>query len=54
LYTLKPQRVDLPIDKIGSSDAALDTFLDAVLSFPRERVKKRTLRIDLRPSWRPL
>ncbi len=37
-YALKPQRVDLPIDKIGSSDAALDNFFDAVLQFPRERI----------------
>jgi hypothetical protein len=37
-YALKPQRVDLPIDKIGSSDAALDNFFDAVLQFPRDRI----------------
>jgi integrase len=37
-FTLKPKRVDLNILKIGSSGAALDSFLDAQLSFERDRV----------------
>ena len=36
---LKPQRADFPIGKIGTSDAALDNFLDAVMAFDeRERI----------------
>ena len=32
-FKLKPQRADFPIGKIGTSDAALDNFLDAVMAF---------------------
>lgn len=38
-YTLKPLRADFNIGKIGTSDAALDNFLDGVMAFDeRERV----------------
>lgn len=37
-FTLKPRRVDLNIARIGTSDAALDNFLYAQLSFERDRV----------------
>jgi integrase len=38
-FKLKPQRADFPIGKIGTSDAALDNFLDAVMAFDeRERI----------------
>ena len=37
-YALKPKRADLNIAKIGSADTALDNFLDAQLSFERDRV----------------
>lgn len=37
-FTLKPQRTDFPIAKIGTSDGAIDTWLDAVSAFERERV----------------
>lgn len=37
-FKLKPHEVDLPIGKIGTSDGAVDTFLDAVTAFERERV----------------
>ena len=38
-FKLKPLRADFPIGKIGPSDAAVDTFLDAVSAFgERDRV----------------
>ena len=38
-FKVKPQRADFPIGKIGTSDAALDNFLDAVMAFDeRERI----------------
>ena len=37
-FKLKPLRADFPIGKIGTSDAAVDTFLDAVSAFERERI----------------
>ena len=40
-FKVKPQRADFPIGKIGTSDAALDNFLDAVMAFDeRERAKR--------------
>ena len=38
-FKVKPQRADFPIGKIGTSYAALDNFLDAVMAFDeRERI----------------
>ena len=32
-FKLKPLRADFPINKIGTSDATLDSFIEAVMEF---------------------